>query len=107
MLKTPERRSQERTKQRRETQVRIVSVAAAGSVLTVVFDQPVVLKGVPQYSVDVVGATPVSAVLASLNTLTLTYSAAIATATSVTIPVAEPGIRSKVGGFVADTSFPV
>ena len=104
---TREKRSQERVKPRKATPVRIVSASAAASVLTVVFDQPVILEGVPQYSTDVPGATPLSAVMTNSTTLTVTFSAAIAAATTMTIPFEDPGIRSAVGGFVADSSFPV
>jgi hypothetical protein len=106
MLITTPRRTRERVMPKQQTPVRIVSASAAASVLTVTFDQPVVLKGVPQYAVDVVGASPVSAAMTSPITLALTFSAAIAAATAITIPFEEPSIRSAVGGFVADTTFP-
>ena len=104
---TQVKRTRERVKPTQQTPVRVVSVSAAASVLTVVFDQPVILKGVPQYTTDIAGATPVSAEQTNATTLELTFSAAIATATSVTIPFQDPGIRSAVGGFVADSAFPV
>ena|SRR5687768_10331393 len=107
MLTPTVKRTRERVKPRQATPVRIVSAAAAASVLTVTFDQPVVLKGLPQYTVDVAGANPLSAVLTAPTTLALTYSAAIAAATEVTIPFEDKSIRSAVGGFVADSSFPV
>ena len=104
---TQVKRTRERVKPTQQTPVRVLSVSAAASVLTVVFDQPVILKGVPQYTTDIAGATPVSAEQTNATTLELTFSAAIATATSVTIPFQDPGIRSAVGGFVADSTFPV
>ena len=107
MLKTPLQRPRGRVKPVQKTPVRIVSVTVATTVLTVVFDQPVILKGIPAYDVDVAGPTRVSAALTSPTTLTLTYSATIATATEVTIPFEDPGIRSAVGGFVSDSTFPV
>ena len=103
---TKEKRSQERVKPKQATPVRIVSAAVATTVLTVTFDQPVILKGIPAYSVDVVGPTRVSAAMTSATTLALTFSATIATATTITIPFEDPGIRSAVGGFVADSTFP-
>jgi len=99
--------SRDRVEPKTATPVRIASAAAAGSVLTVTFDQPVVLKGVPQYAVDVAGADPASAVLTDATTLALTFDAVIDAATEVTLPFEDPGIRSTVGGFVADSTFPV
>ena len=106
MLKTPIKRTRERVTPVQKTPVRIVSATAAASVLTVVFDQPVILKGIPAYAVDVVGPTRVSAALTAPNTLAITFSAAVAAATEITIPFEDPGIRSAVGGFVADSTFP-
>ena len=83
------------------------SVSASGSVLTIVFNQAVTLKGVPQYTVDIVGATPVSAVMTSPTVVTITYSAAILGVTTVTIPYEEPAIRNTSGGFVANHSLAV
>ena len=110
MLGKVEKRSstRDRVKPTRETQVRIVSAEAAGSVLTVTFDQPVVLRGTPKWTTDVAGdpePVAVSAANPTLNTVEITFDAVIATATEITIPVADPAIRSKVGGFVADTTF--
>ena len=42
--------------------IKVTAASAAGSVLTVTFDQPVILDGVPQYATDVVGAAATSAV---------------------------------------------
>ena len=63
MLQTPVKRTRERSRPKQTTPVRIVSASATGSVLTLVFDQPVTLKGVPQYTTDIAGADPTSAVL--------------------------------------------
>jgi len=106
MLSTPTQRPRGRAKPTQRTPVRIVSATAATTVLTIVFDQPVILKGIPAYGVDVVGPTRVSAALTSPTTLAITFSATIATANLVTIPFEDPGIRSAVGGFVADSTFP-
>ena len=109
MLKTTNQRTRDRVRPTQKTPVRIASATAVGTVLTITFDQPVILKRatVPQYATDVAGATPVSAVMTSPTTVAITFSAAIAAATEVTIPYEDPGIRSAVGGFVADTTFPV
>ena len=104
-----EKRNEGRVKKTQVTPVRILSATANASVLTLTFDQPVTLiRGiVPQWTVDVAGATPVSAASPSIDTVAVTYSAAIAAATEVTIAYVDPAVRSKDGGFVADTTFPV
>ena len=108
VLGRTEKRHEGRVKLKQPTPVRIVSATASGTVLTLSFDQPVVLKGVPQYTTDVVGANPVSAASPAIDTVEITYSASIAAATAITIPSpVEPGVRSKDGGYVADSTFPV
>lgn len=89
------------------TPISIASASAAGSVITITFNQAVALNGVPQYTTDVVGADPLSAVLTSPNVLALTFDAAVAAATEVLIPYEEPAIRNSSGGFVCDSTFPV
>jgi len=107
MIQAPKSRPRGIVDPTRPTPARIVSATKAGSVLTVTFDQAVRLKGVPQYTVNVVGADPLSAELTNINTLELTFDAAITAATTLTIEFEEQGIRSSTGGFVADTMFPV
>lgn len=94
---------------KKPTVVRVLSATKAGSVLTMTFNQVVTLRRgeVPQYTVNVAGADPLSAALTNPTTLALTFDAAITTATTVTIPPEDPAIRSQNGGFVADTTFPV
>ena len=92
----------------RPTPIKVVSVAAATTVLTVTFDQAVALKGLPQYTVDPAGPTPVSAARTSPTTVAITYTASIATITGVTIPYEDPAVRNSVGGFVqAYDGFPI
>src|SRR5688500_18260992 len=89
------------------TPIGIASATAAGSVLTIGFDQPVALNGVPAYTTDVVGATATSAALTSPTTVAVTFSAAVAAATEVRIPYEEPAVRNGSGGFVSTSTFPV
>lgn len=98
-----------RPKQKQPTAVRITGAAVNTTVLTLTFDQPVVLKLplVPQITTDVDGATPVSATSPTINTVEVTFSADITAATVVNIPYLDPAVRSKVGGFIADSTFPV
>lgn len=105
-LGTQEKKTHGRVKQTREVQLRIVSAVKSTTNLTVTFNQAVVLRGTPGWTTSVIGATPVSADSPAPDTVVVTFSATIAAATSMTIPVADPGVRSKRGGFVADTTFP-
>ena len=105
MIQTPAKRSSKRAEPKQPTPVRIVSASAALTVLTVVFDQSVILNGVPKYAVDVAGVEPLSAAMTSPTTLALTFDGAITGATEVTIPFQDPAVRNSVGGFVADTTF--
>jgi hypothetical protein len=88
-----------------------VPIAVTGAVknttkITVTFDQPVALKGVPQYTTNLSGVTPISAALTGPTTLALTFSATVATATTLNIPSEEPAIRNSSGGFVSPHTFP-
>jgi hypothetical protein len=87
--------------------IRITAASAAGSVLTVTYDQAVVLNGTPSYATDVVGADPVSAVLTSPTTIEITFDASVAAATELNIPYEEPAVRNSSGGFVSTSTFPV
>jgi hypothetical protein len=84
----------------------IVSVTKATTTMTIVFNQPVSLKGIPQYTTNLAGVTPISAALTAPSTLSLTFSASIATATTLNIPAEEPAIRNSSGGFVSPSTFP-
>ena len=88
------------------TPIAVTAAVAAGSVVTITFNQPVRLSGVPQYTTDVAGADPISAVLTSPNVLAVTFDAAVAAATEVRIPYEEPAIRNSSGGFVSTSTFP-
>jgi hypothetical protein len=87
--------------------IKVTAVNAALAVVTVTFDQPVALTGIPQYTTDVVGATPQSAVLTSPTTVAITFSASVAAATELNIPYEEPAVRNSSGGFVSTSTFPV
>jgi len=89
------------------TPISITSAVKAGSVVTITFDQPVSLKSVPQYDVNVAGVNPLSAVLTSPTVLALTYSAAVTAATVLTIPYEESTVRNSSGGFVSNSTFPI
>jgi len=102
-----EKRNRGRAKPTQPTALRVVSAVATTTNLTVTFNGPIVLRGTPGWTTDVVGATCVSATSPSPNVVVAVFSASIAAATEMIIPVADPAVRNKVGGFVADTTFPV
>jgi hypothetical protein len=107
-IRRPLREDRGRVKVRKVTPINITDVAAALSVITVTFDQPVSVKGVPQYAaVGAVGATPLSATQPSPNTVAITYTAPVATATAITVPFEDPAVRNATGGFVRSSSFAV
>ena len=56
--------------------IKMSSASVLGAVLTVGFDQPISLNGVPAYTTDVVGATALSAVMVGTNTIAITYDSA-------------------------------
>ncbi len=91
----------------RTVAIKVTAVTALGAVLTVTYDQPVSLNGVPAYTTDIVGATASSAVMVGMNTIAITFDAKIATATEVRIPYEEPAVRNGSGGFVSTSTFPV
>ena len=109
-LGTTEKRTDGRVKPKQVTPVRIVSATVNTTVLTLTFDQPMCLiRGiVPQYTTDVAGATPVSVTSPTIDSIEVTFSADISAATQVNIlSNVDPAVRSKDGGFVADSTFPV
>ncbi len=106
MLGRVEKETRGRVKPKQPTPVRITEAKATAAVLEVTFDQPVVLKGTPTWTTDVAGATALSAASPSPAVVNITFSASIAAATQVNIPSpVDPAIRSKDGGYVADSMF--
>ena len=84
----------------------IVSATKAGSTITIVFNQTVSLKGVPQYTTNL-AVTPISATLSTPTTLVVTFSGAVTTATTLNIPFQDPAVRNASGGYADAGSFPV
>jgi hypothetical protein len=106
-INPPVKTSKVRPDNKLTTPVRISSASKSSTVATIVFNQPAALKGIPAWTTDIVGVHTTAATMTSPTTLSLTFSASIATATTLNIPVQDPSIRNAVGGFVADTSFPL
>ncbi len=80
------------------SEIRIVASDAVGNVLTVTFDQPVVLTGVPAWRSGAM--LPVSADLASATVMRLTYPGPAGGSGSVAVPFDAKSISSATGGFV-------
>lgn len=91
----------------RPTPIGVADATKSGNVIAIEFDGPVILRGVPQYTTDLPGVTPVSAVLIGTNVLELTFSGSVDTATALNIPYEDPGIRNNSGGYVGPSSVPV
>jgi hypothetical protein len=85
----------------------IISATKNVAVMTIVFDQAVSLKGVPQYTTNLAGITALSAELTNPTTLEVTFSATVATATSLIIPFEDPAVRNASGGYANAGTFPV
>jgi len=83
-----------------------ISITTAGwndAELTLVFNQPVSLKGIPQFPAAA-GLVPTGAELISPNTLKLTYPDSGKGAPAITVPFEDPSIRNSSGGYVAPSS---
>ncbi len=89
------------------TPIKVSAAVASGSTLTVTFDATVMLKGTPQYTTDVSGATPVSATQTGPTSIAILFSASIAAATEMNIPYEEANVRNASGGFVSTSTFPL
>jgi hypothetical protein len=109
MIIRTEKRHRGHVKSPKPNAIRIGGAVAAGTTVTITFDQPVTLMRtvLPRYTVDVAGADVVAAALTSPAVLVVTYDVSVAAATTLTIPVRDPAVRNAAGGYVADTTFPV
>ena len=85
----------------RRTPIGIVSASHALGVLTVTFDQPVILKGLPGWT-DNGGHVITAAVMTSATVGSFTFDGTVAT--PLTIPFEDPGIRNSAGGYVRPAS---
>jgi len=103
-LRTPRRARRERNPRVNRPQptapINIISAIKSAAQLTIVFNQPVSVRGVPQYTVNAAGATPQTVGILSATSITIVYSADISLADELTIPYEEPAVRNSSGGFV-------
>lgn len=105
MLQSKITKNRERPKDKRTTPIRILNASAAGTVLTLSFETPVIVKRTPKIETDVVGAAPVSAQATNPTTVEVAFDADISAATSMTLPFQDLGVRNTQGGFIADLTF--
>ena len=89
----------------RPTPISIASVLPNGNELSLTFDQPVTLTGIPQYTLDAGTAAPTGAVRATASSVTLTYAASVDTAARINVPFEDPAIRNGSGGYVTPQSY--
>jgi len=82
------------------TPINVVTATAAATMLTVTFDQSVILNGTPAFRLDVAAADPVGALQQGPNKVVITYSAPIDSATKLTLGYNDPAIRNASGGYV-------
>ena len=101
----PKRRNSIANKPQPTTPVSVVSATKGTTIVTVVFNQPVGLKGVPAYTTNLAGISALSAAQINPTTIAVTFSASIATGTTLNIPYEEPAVRNSSGGFVKDSTF--
>jgi len=87
--------------------ISIVSAVKGTTIITLTFNQPVALKGVPKYTTNLAAITALSATHPDPMTVAITFSASIAAATTLNIPYEDLAIRNQSGGFVSDSTFPV
>ena len=114
---TPTKRGNRRSRQlsgqvrpmQRQIPVQVVDVTAAGDDLTIEFNQPVAMKGIPQFLKNGTIA-PIAANMTSPTVLVLTYPTPVGPpvpATNFLVPAEDPAIRSVTGGFVTPTTVDV
>ena len=89
---------------RPEAPVLIVNSVVAANVLTLTFDQPVTLSGVPKFTTDLPGQTVIAANKTAAATVALTFNEPIAGAVSLNVGFRDPAIRGASGGFVTSVT---
>jgi hypothetical protein len=104
---TSRKRSSSVTNPQATTPISVIDADKSASTITVTFDQPIALNGVPQYTTTVAGVTAISAVATSPTTIEITFSASIAAATALNIPYEDEAVRNTSGGFVSTSTFPL
>lgn len=73
------------------------------SAITITFNQPVVLKGLPNYSNGTITLT--AATRPTPTTVVLTFNNTLAATVPLTIPFEDPSIRNMSGGYVQSGAY--
>lgn len=109
-LRTAAKRTTRRTRRdtanrpRPETPILVVGSSIAGSVLTLTFDGPVSLCGVPAFTTDFPTQVAVSAARVAANAVAITYNEPLAGITTLDVGFRDPAIRNAAGGYVTSTA---
>ncbi|HEY8667497.1 MAG TPA: hypothetical protein VIL86_12580 [Tepidisphaeraceae bacterium] len=85
----------------------ISSATKAAAVLTLVFNQNVMLHGTPVINVNVLDVLPLSAVQTAPDTVEITYSDDVSVANRLTITHRDPAIRNAAGGYLICNTRPI
>lgn len=83
----------------------ITAASVNTTVLSLTFDQVISLDGVPGIVTDI-AETPVSAVLTSPTTVDVTFSGDLTGAAVTIVPLNDPAIRTRSGGWVCCGTHP-
>lgn len=82
------------------TPIGIVSVSKFPGIVSIAFDQPVSLNGIPAYTTNLPGIKAVAASQNSAGVVEVEFDGSIMAATQLIIPYDDPAIRNLSGGFV-------
>lgn len=80
-------------------------VDLGGGVLTIRYDQGIILSKVPQYYAIDSDQFPISVVLSGFNQIDLTYG--LSPGTLLLIPLEDPGVRNPIAGYVRAVTLPI
>src|SRR5688500_6322243 len=94
LSRTSRRRAGSVTKPQQTTPITVTGATKNTTKITVTFDRPVTLTGVPNYTTNLADVTAVSAVATGPTTVEVTFSASGATATTLNIPYEEEAVRN-------------
>jgi hypothetical protein len=87
----------------RRTPIAVLSMSPTTHFLDVTFDQPVILKGIPQWTDPVQGA-PLTAGMTSPTVMRLSYASS-PIGGPITVPFEDPAVRNNAAGYVTKQAF--
>src|SRR5690349_4024354 len=106
MITTNRRPARGRVKPREATPVMITTITPGSSTLSVTVDQPVIIKGTPQWTLNIAGNV-INVAVISPTEFQVNFDASVMSAAVVNIPFQDPSIRNAVGGYIAQSAFPL